>query len=751
VNDFMLELTRITHKASLTENQREQIQVIVSAIKETIDVDVCTIYRRNLDNEMYLLATHGLAKRHPIIIPQNLGLVGLVAKSQHTLNMIEPANHPDYYFVSQSDEDAFHSFCGTPLVHRGEVIGVLVVQSRKPVLLGQAQEAFISTLAAHLALLLSAIPQEKGRASKYNQRSAGICGASGTAIGAIELVKSEHLMDFPDSPAQDLQHELAQWLELKKTVADQVLQERNAVEKNLGESLASIVDIYQALLADHKFGDKVESYLRTGLGLLTAIKHTVRYFSDLFQSMEDPYLRARHEDIDYLGDKLYQAWLGKNGCLPAAKINAPVVLMGSQISVSDIISLPAQHLVAIVCFSGAALSHIAVFANALGIPAVMGVGELKGLSNGEQVIVDGNIGQIIRNPSKPVIKEYKILADSQLHLDQKLQTLHDKPAITSDGVRIELFANSGLQADVMPGVHNGADGIGLFRTEIPFMVRNSLPSEDEQIEVYQQVFQAYCNKPVYIRTLDIGGDKPLPYLPIIEEENPALGWRGIRFTLDNLQLMMTQLRAIIRAAKGRENIHILLPMLSTTSQLDKCIELVDMACAQLISEGICIQRPKIGIMVEVPAVIPLLQFWHNKLDFISIGSNDLSQYLLATDRNNPFVGKLFDTLHPAIIHELKRIITIADRYQLPLSLCGEMASDPVAMMILIGLGMRRLSLSSSRLPLIKWIICAIAIEDAQYFAQQALLLDNASAIRQLGLSTLTKLGVDLNNLPSKKT
>lgn len=750
MNNFMLELTRITHKAALAETPREQVQLIVSAITEAIDIDVCTIYRRNVDGDMYLLATHGLANRHPIIIPQNIGLVGLVAKSKHTINIIEPAEHADYYFVRQSDEVELHSFCGAPLVHHGEVIGVLVVQSRKAVLLDQEQEAFISTLAAHLALLLSGMPLEKGKDSKYNQRSTGICGASGTAIGEIQLVKSAHLMDFPDSHADDPQHELAQWLELKKTVAAEVQQERNAVEKQLGESLASIVDIYQVLLADHKFGNKVESYLSSGLGLLTAIKHTVRYFSDLFQSMDDPYLRARHEDIDYLGDKLYQAWLGKNSYKSTVQISAPIVLMGSHISVSDIISLPAEHLVAIVCFSGAALSHIAVFANALGIPAVMGVGELKELSDGEQVIVDGNIGQIIRNPSNPVIKEYRSLADSQLHIDQKLQTLHDKPAITSDGVHIELFANSGLQADVMPGVHNGADGIGLFRTEIPFMIRNSLPSEDEQIEVYQHVFQAYSGKPVYIRTLDIGGDKPLPYLPIIEEENPALGWRGIRFTLDNLQLMITQLRAIIRAANGRENIHILLPMLSTTSQLDKCIELVDMVCAQLTDKGITLLRPKIGIMVEVPAVIPLLQFWHTKLDFISIGSNDLSQYLLATDRNNPFVGKLFDSLHPAIIHELKRIIDISDRYKLPLSLCGEMASDPVAMIILIGLGMRRLSLSSSRLPLIKWIICNLSIEDAQRFSQQALSLDNADAIRQLGLSTLAMLGVDIKNIKSKK-
>jgi phosphoenolpyruvate-protein phosphotransferase len=742
----MLELTRIMHKASLTESANEQIQLVVSAITEAIDIDVCTIYRRNANNDMVLLATHGLANRHPIIIPKNLGLVGLVAQSKHTVNLTEPAEHADYYFIRQSDEEAFHSFCGTPLVHHGEVIGVLVVQSRKSVLLGQEQEAFISTLSSHLALLVSALPLDKGTMSKYNLRSKGLSGASGTAIGKIQLVKSERLMDFPDSHAKDPTHELAQWQQLKTAVAAEVRRERNAVKENLGESLASIVDVYQVLLADHTFGDKVESYLKTGLGLLTAIKHTVRYFSDLFKSMSDPYLKARHDDMDYLGDKLYQVWLGKNTSLPKFESNAPVVLIGNQISVSDIISLPAEQLVAIVCFSGAALSHIAVFANALGIPAVMAVGELKELNNGEQVIVDGNIGQIIRNPSNPILREYRLLAECQLQITQQLQTLTHKPAITSDGIVIELFANSGLQADVMPGLDNGADGIGLFRTEIPFMVRNSLPSEEEQIEVYQHVFKAYAGKPVYIRTLDVGGDKPLPYLPIIDEENPALGWRGIRFTLDNLQLMMTQLRAIIRAANGQKNIHILLPMLSTTSELDKCIELIDMACLQLIDEGITVCRPRIGIMVEVPAVIPLLQFWYKKLDFISIGSNDLSQYLLATDRNNPFVGKLFDSLHPAVIHELKRIIQIADDYTLPLSLCGEMASDPVAIMLLIGLGVRRVSLSSSKLPLIKWIIRSLSITASESFAQKALLLDNAAAIRELGYATLSKLGIDINNI-----
>ena len=425
-----------------------------------------------------------------------------------------------------------------------------------------------------------------------------------------------------------------------------------------------------------------------------------------------------------------------------------MVLMGSQISVSDIVSLPADKLAAIVCFAGAALSHIAVFANALGIPAVMGVGELESVMEGEQVIVDGNIGQVVRNPSAIVMTEYQSLLNNRRDLDKQLQELSDLPAITSDGVRIELMANSGLQADVMPGIRNGADGIGLYRTEIPFMIRDSLPSEDEQVDVYRQVFQAYAGKPVYIRTLDVGGDKPLPYLPVIAEANPALGWRGIRFTLDNTQLMMTQLRAIIRAAEGKDNIHILLPMISAVTELDECVELLDDACQQLSAEGETVVRPKLGVMVEVPALISLLPFLSDKLDFISIGSNDLSQYLLAIDRNNPLVARLYDPLHPAVIHELKRIVGVARKHHLPVCLCGEMASDPLAVMLLIGLGIRHLSLSSSRLPLIKWVVCSVSSKEAGSFAKQALQLDNAIAIRRLGISTFERLGIDLGNTQS---
>jgi signal transduction protein with GAF and PtsI domain len=305
------------------------------------------------------------------------------------------------------------------------------------------------------------------------------------------------------------------------------------------------------------------------------------------------------------------------------------------------------------------------------------------------------------------------------------------PAITLEGTKLCLLTNTGLLADISPGLNSGAEGVGLYRTEIPFMIRDSFPTEDEQVQVYGAVLSAYQGKPVYMRTLDIGGDKQLSYFPIRAEENPALGWRGIRFTLDNVQLLMSQVRAMNRATEGADNLHILLPMVSSTSEIDHFRQLLDDACSQLLHEGYPVVRPKMGVMLEVPAAISQLRFWCRKIDFISIGSNDLSQYLLALDRNNPRVGKHYDHVHPAVLHEIFRVVTIARECNVPVSLCGEMASDPVAVVLLLGMGIRSLSMSAAMLPRIKWLIRSISQSMASDVLQQALACDNVEAIRSL--------------------
>jgi len=408
-----------------------------------------------------------------------------------------------------------------------------------------------------------------------------------------------------------------------------------------------------------------------------------------------------------------------------------VILVGDEVSISDIAAVPGEKLVGIICFSGSSMSHTAVLANALGVPAVMGVGALKNLRNRERFIVDGNSGQIVRYPNDMLCSEFQRLIDEEKQLLNKLSTLRDLPGVTPDGFLVRMFTNSGLLADLSPGLKHGAQGIGLYRTEIPFMVRDSFPSEQEQMEVYSHVFRAYEGKPVYMRTLDVGGDKQLPYFPITNEDNPALGWRGIRFTLDNIQLLMTQVRAMLRAGGADGNLHILLPMVSATSEIDTFNELLGEAIQQLNDENKDVRRPKVGVMIEVPAAISQLPFWCRKLDFVSIGSNDLTQYMLALDRNNSRVATRYDHLHPAVIHEINRVVNIARQHNLPLSLCGEMASDPLAVILLIGMGISTLSMSATKLPRIKFLIRSLPQNKAETILQQCLQMDNVQEIRAL--------------------
>lgn len=739
----LLELNRIIQGAALAKSTEEHVQLIVDAVSDVIATDVCSLYRQTPEKDMELVASHGLAKGHPIIIPANQGLVGRVTQSRHSINVINPASLPDYYFVAGSNEEQFHSFCGVPLVHRGEVIGVLVVQSRRAESLATEQEAFLTTLATHLALLLASLPTKTAQQAKrlLNDYRLGISGAPGIAIGKASVRQAAGLNAVKESNSDNIDAELAQWLKLKSAVIEVLKHERQLVEQSLGDNLAAVIDAYQLLLEDPGFGTQITEVIKTGKTLTWALKQAVTYFSDLFKAMDDPYLRARHEDIEQLGDKIYLTWCGNKNPVPEVEDdNSAIILVGHQLSISDIVSLPAARLAGIVCSAGAALSHISVFANALGIPAVMGVGTVE-LQTGQQLIVDGDNAQIIIAPSKAVTAEYKSLIKARLTFSQRLAADNNLPAITTDGTRVSLMANSGLHADLMPGLKQGAEGIGLYRTEIPFMIRQSLPSEAEQVAVYREVIDAYPNKAVYIRTLDIGADKPLPYLPIVDEENPALGWRGIRFTLDNLQLLVTQFRAIMKAAAGRDSVHLLLPMIGSTSELDRCIELLDESLQQLLGEGELVCRPRLGIMVEVPSSISLLPFWRDKLDFISIGSNDLSQYLLALDRNSPLVGKLYDPLHPAVIHEIQRIVHIARECQLPVGLCGEMASDPIAVLLLLAMGIRQLSMSAAKLPLIKYLVRTTSIKDAEAFLAQALTMDSAQAIRASSDALIKKTGI----------
>ena len=727
----ILELTRIVQAVSEAESSAVQVSMIVDFIQSYMGVDVCSLYLANNAGEMVLTASRGLDPRAigNVRIPSGKGLVGLAAQSRHPVNVADASTHTAFYPVAGTQEEQFSSFFGAPLVRQGVVIGVLVTQSREHRVLSEEESGFLVTLGSQLALVVASDAIWEGTNNIKDSVVSGIKGAPGIGIGRIRLCEDVDLFSVTDGSCPDVETALEQWNSLLHSVREDVKREQINLGVKLSQDVSAIFDAYMLLLSDPSLVEGVEKAIRDGHHLPGALRLVIQHHADLFLAMGDPYLRARHEDIRHLGNKLYGAWRGIQASPDSFSPQTPVVLVGEQVSVSDIAQVPDGLLAGIVCMQGSVLSHTAVLANALGIPAVMGTGAIRGVFSDDAVIVDGNLGQVILQPSASVVQEYQHLFEAEQQQKDALKILRDQPAITLDGQKIRLYANSGLLADISPGLENGAEGLGLYRTEIPFMVSDAFPSEDEQLNLYRQVLHAYVNKPVYMRVLDIGGDKPLPYFPI-REDNPALGWRGIRFCLDNSSLFMSQIRAMLRASEGTNNLHILLPMVSSTSELVAFHELLSDALAQLKLEGLNVEKPPVGIMVEVPAAISQLASWRDHIDFVSIGSNDLSQYLLAMDRNNPRVSKGYDHVHPSVLNEIARIIDTAEKNDLPLSLCGEMSSDPVAVVLLIGLGVRTLSMSAAQLPKIKWLIRSIDIEKARSLAAEVKSMNDAGEIRK---------------------
>ena len=714
------QLARIVQAVALAEQPADQVKLVVESISNTMAVDVCSLYLANECSEMMLLASQGLAVgavRH-VKIPPGKGLVGLVASSRHPVNLADAETHPAYFYIAETEEERFHSFCGVPLVHTGKVIGVLVVQGREIRQFSEEEQGFLVTLAAHLALLLANSPLASGEVADKPSRVSGVGGAAGIGIGHARLCDHGELYAVANAPCGDPSGALRDWHDLLGIVRRELEYEQKTLAGGVSDGVAAIFSAYMMLLSDPAFLGHVEKGILDGNWLPGALRQAIQHFAELFKAMDDPYLQARHEDIHHLGNKLYNAW---RGIRPATTSpNRPIVLVGAQVSVSEIAAVPTGMLEGIICLDGSSMSHTAVLANALGVPAVMGTGPIRNLAEDMLLIVDGNSAQVMLDPGAAVLAEYRKLADDQRYLISRLEALRDLPAHTPDGAQLALYTNTGMLADISPGLANGAQGVGLYRTEIPFMVRNSFPTEEEQVGVYAQVLAAYAGKPVHMRTLDIGGDKTLPYFPVENEENPALGWRGIRFTLDNSQLLMTQVRAMVRAGSGLDNLRILLPMVSSTGEIEDFRELLTDAVAQLQAEGHRVERPALGVMVEVPAAISQIPFWADKIDFLSIGSNDLSQYLLALDRNNPRVAGRYDHVHPAVLLEIHRILQLAAGHRIPVSLCGEMASDPVAVALLMGLGLRTLSMSATKIPRIKWLIRSLPITTAQQLATELL-------------------------------
>jgi phosphotransferase system enzyme I (PtsP) len=742
-------LRRIVQEVNAAADLQQALEIIVQRVPESVGVDVASVYLADEERgEFVLSATQGLRRDAigKVRFTFGDGLVGMVAEREEPVNLEDAPTHPRYRFASETGENPYHGFLGVPIIQHGKVLGVLVVRQRRVRKFAEEEEAFLVTLAAQLAGAIThagASGKVSNALHKPDQALValnGLPGAPGVAIGqAMVVYPPANLEAIPDRPPADIETEVQNFREAVAAVQDDLRDYANRMSAVLpAEELALFDALLLMLGGDSLIGETVDR-IRAGNWAPGALRETIAQHVQVFESMEDSYLRERASDIRDLGRRILTHIQSDR---PAGQvIYTQTVLVGEDISASQLAEIPLENLAGIVSASGSSSSHVAILAQALGVPAVMGVADMPvGRLEGQTIIADGYRGDVFVNPSALVRKEFLRLQSEESELAEVLKNVAGLPSVTPDGIAVPLYLNTGLISDFGPELNSDGDGVGLYRTEIPFLMQERFPGEEQQYRIYRKALEAFAPRPVTLRTLDVGGDKMLSYFPV-REDNPFLGWRGIRISLDHPEIFLTQIRAMLRASVGLDNLTILLPMISAVTELDIALALINQAQGELLEEGGVVVRPPIGIMIEVPSAVYQIAAMARRVDFFSIGTNDLTQYLLAVDRNNSRVASLYQSLHPAVLRAIRQVIDEAHQLGKPVSVCGEMAGDPAAVLALLGLGVNSLSMSVSNLPRVKWVIRSFSRSEASDLLQQVWALEDPQSIRELYNSVLEQGGL----------
>ena len=743
-------LRRIILEVNAAPDLNQALNIIVQRVKKAIGVDVASVYLTDYQLQQHvLMATDGFNPDAVGKVRLNFGdgLISVVAERAEPLNLEDGSAHPRYRRVVETGETSYHGFLSVPIIQHKKVLGVLVVRQRAVRKFAENEETFLVTLAAQLAGAIAHAEASGGYARLLKEVGGsaftlkGLPGAPGVGIGhALVVYPPANLDAIPDRKVIDPHVEETSFRAAITTVQNEV----RAMARKMADSLPPeelvLFDAFALMLGSDDLVEGVARRIHAGNWAPGALRETIAEHVRVFEEMEDPYLRERATDIRDLGRRVLTR-LQAEAPVQMFGGDGRVILVGEEVAAAHLAEVPADKLAGVVSARGSSSSHVAILARALGIPAVMGVADLPvGRLEAQQIVLDGYRGQIFVRPTPAALQEFQRLEREEEQLRAGLQELVALPAETPDGVRIPLYANTGLLADISPSVRSGAEGVGLYRTEVPFLVRDRFPGEDEQMQIYRQVLEGFAPRPVILRTLDIGGDKELPYFPV-REDNPFLGWRGIRITLDHPEIFLTQLRAILRAAIGLNNLQLMLPMISDVGEVDEAMALIRRAHQELLEDGEAVLLPPIGVMIEVPSAVYQIDALAQRVEFFSVGTNDLTQYLLAVDRNNPRVAELYQTLHPAVLRALAQTIEGAHRYGKPVGVCGELAGDPAAALVLLGLGIDSLSMSVGSLPRVKWVLRTLTRQRARELAEQVLQMDKEAAIRTLLNNALEEAGL----------
>ena len=746
-------LRQIVHDVAASPGFRAALDLIVSRVSQTLDTEVCSIYLRDrASGHFNFVANEGLNAElvAKFSLPGNHGLVGLVAERAEPINLEDASRHPRYHPVPGLGEEAFSAFLGVPVIHVREVLGVLAVQDREVRRYDEEEVAFLVTLAAQIAgriahaeaagdvARLTLTPTQGHREAHFE----GVPGVPGIGMGtAFVLLPAARLELVHDREAEDVDAELRIFDRAIGRTRKDIERINEAMAKNLGAEERELFDAYLHMLDDAALAGDVRARIRAGQWAQGALKQAIAEQAAVFERMQSSYLRERSADVRELGQRVLA------NLQEASRDHEPfpqdMVMVAEEVTGPMMAELPIERLRGIVSLKGSRNSHGAILADALGIPTVMGAGDLPIYNvHGRTVIVDGHYGDVYVNPGTVIRDAYEQFQTEEADFARELETLRELPSATRDGHAINLWVNIVLVSEITRSLDRGAEGIGLFRTEVPFAAGDRFPTEEEQRAIYREHMEAFEPRPVTMRTLDIGGDKPLSYFPI-EEENPFLGWRGIRVTLDHPEIFLGQTRAMLKANAGLEGVlRIMLPMISRLEQIEEASALIRRAHGEVEEEGFAVKTPLIGVMIEVPAAIYLTREIARAVDFLAVGSNDLTQYMLAVDRNNPRVADLFEEVHPAMLIALREIAKACHAEGKPVGICGELAGTPEGAVLCVGMGYDVLSMNAANLPLVKWVIRSVSLRDCRRILARSLRMRSSHEILAFVRRQLVEAGLE---------
>jgi phosphotransferase system enzyme I (PtsP) len=695
---------------------QERLDRIVRQIANNMVAEVCSAYVLRSDGVLELYATEGLNKDavHLAQLKMGQGLVGTIAASAQSLNLSDAQAHPAFRYLPETGEEIYHSFLGVPILRAGRSLGVLVVQNKAQRNYREDELEALETTAMVLAEMIAT-----GELKKITRpgleldltRPVSIDGdgySEGIGLGYVVLHEPRIVVtNLLNEDSETEIRRLADALGSLRISIDDMLSRR---EISMEGEHRDVLETYRMFAHDQGWVRRMEEAIHNGLTAEAAVEKVQSDTKARMMRLTDPYLRERMHDFDDLANRLLRQLTGFSPHSAAEGFPNDAIVFARAMGAAELLDYPRANLRGLVLEEGAVTSHVVIVARAMGIAVVgQAAGAVALAENGDPVIIDGDDGKVHVRPVADLQKAYEEKVKLRAKRQEQFRALRDVEPVTKDGHRIKLQMNAGLLVDLPQLADSGADGIGLFRTELQFMISSTMPKGEEQESFYRNVLKQAAGRPVTFRTLDIGGDKVVPYFRSQEEENPALGWRAIRLSLDRPGLLRTQLRALLKAASGAE-LKMMLPMVTEVSEIRAVRELMQKEIQHISKFGH--QLPKklqFGAMLEVPALLWQLDELMDEVDFVSVGSNDLFQFAMAVDRGNARVSDRFDVLGRPFLRILRDIVRAGERNKTPVTLCGEMASKPLSAMALLGIGFRSISMSPTAIGPVKAMLLGLDI------------------------------------------